>query len=194
MKKKYAHIIEDLKTVQQPKRFKHIINVAEAAKQLAKRYGADEESAYLAGLLHDVAKPYDAATMLKKAEAYGINIDPIYKADPQLLHGLVGATVAKEHYGIEDRDILNAVANHTTGRVGMSRLEKIVYLADYIEVSRDFPGVDRLRELAFKDLDQAVIMAIEHTLFHLLESHKLIHTTTVAARNDLIQKSKTENN
>lgn len=196
MKNKVATIIEDLKSIQKPLRFQHILNVAEAAKQLAKKYGADEESAYLAGLLHDLAKPYDAATMLKKAEAYRLTIDPIYRSDPQLLHGLVGARVAQEQYGIEDQDILNAIANHTTGRAGMSRLEKIIYLADYIEMSRDFPGVDTLRKAAFKDLDEAVLLAFEQTIIFLIESHKMIHTHTIVARNDLIQKSKNrkENN
>ena len=196
MKNKVATIIEDLRSVQKPRRFQHILNVSDAAKQLAKKYGADEESAYLAGLLHDLAKPYYAATMLKKAEAYQLTIDPIYRSDPQLLHGLVGARVSQEQYGIEDRDILNAIAYHTTGRAGMSRLEKIVYLADYIEVSRDFPGVDALRKAAFKDLDAAVLLAFEQTIIFLIDRHKMIHTNTIIARNDLIQKRKNrkENN
>jgi len=190
MKKKYANIIEDLRPVHKPHRFQHILNVADAARQLAKKYGADEESAYLAGLLHDIAKPYDAATMLKEAENYGICLDPIYKADPQLLHGQVGARLAQKRYDIEDQDILNAIANHTTGRAGMSKLEKIIYLADYIEVSRNFTGVDNLRQVAYKDLDEAVLLAIEHTITYLMDNHKLINTDTIVARNDLLQKSK----
>ncbi|MFD1177705.1 bis(5'-nucleosyl)-tetraphosphatase (symmetrical) YqeK [Paenibacillus puldeungensis] len=172
------------------KRWQHVEGVMESAVILAKRYGGDPEKADLAALLHDLAKfwPIDEQEAIIRDN--DLNTE-LLAYDKQLLHAEVGAFIARWDYGVGDQEVLDAVRYHTSGRIGMTLLDKIVCLADYIEPGRNFPGVERIRELAETSLDDALIAGFDSTISFLLEKHKVIFPMTVLARNDLIQ-NKTE--
>ncbi|GER66966.1 hypothetical protein BpJC7_09230 [Weizmannia acidilactici] len=169
------------------RRYAHTLGVVETAVRLAKKYHADEKKAELAAIFHDYAKfrPVD--------EMKRIIIDQ--KMDGRLLafhhelwHAPVGAYLVEKEAGITDREVLDAIKYHTTGRAGMTKLEKIVYLADYIEPGRNFLGVDEARRLADEDLDKAVLFAAGHTIEFLISKHQTIFPETFALYNDLAMK------
>lgn len=165
-----------------PKRFIHTQGVAEEAAKMANRYNYDIKKAYIAGLLHDCAKCIPTEEKLKLCKKYDVALDPILEANPDLTHSFLGAKVAEFEYGIKDKDILNAIAYHTTGRANMSTLEKIVYIADYIEPNRPFhEGLDKARELAYEDLDEAMIFILKGTISY--NSKKMIHPLSFDALN-----------
>ena len=152
------------------KRYLHTVGTVDEAVKLARLYGEDEKKARLAALLHDAAKEF---TPRKKAELcakYHIKLSKYMLADIDFAHGLIASKMAKERFGVFDKDILNAIAYHTSGRAGMSRLEKIIFLADYIEAYRPLhDNLILLREMAYKDLDKAVIMKLSATIARLKE-------------------------
>lgn len=168
------------------KRFKHSLRVADTAKSLAKIHGADENKAYLAGLIHDCSK-YNEKSYSEK-----LNIDPknyglkSYK-DP-VFHSFLGRDVAKKVYNISDEDILKAIAYHTTGRPNMSLLEKIIFVADAVEPKRDFEGLDKLRALSKTDIDQAVLALLNNNIIYLIGKSLAINPLTIDARNFLIEE------
>ncbi len=163
-------------------RFEHTMGVAYTAACLAMRYGADMEDAELAGLLHDCAKQYDNETLLKRAAKYGLQVSDAERRNPSLLHAKVGAYLAEHKYDVEKQEILDAIRFHTTGRPGMSLLEKIVYVADYIEPRRfKAPNLKKIRELAFLDLDRTVYEIMWDTLEYLKTAPGSIDDTTKAA-------------
>lgn len=150
------------------KRYEHTLGVSYTAAALAMRYDADLQHALLAGLLHDCAKCMDNGKKTALCKKQGIAITAVEEQNPFLLHAKVGAYLAKEKYGVEEPDVLRAILSHTTGRPGMSLLEKIVYVADYIEPGRrQAPGLPEIRHLAFQDLDQALLRILEDTLGYL---------------------------
>ena len=150
-------ICSKLKTVLKPKRYQHTLGVAETAVRLAEYYGASVQKARLAGLLHDCGK----------------------EASDALGHAEVGAQLAETVYGVTDPEILSAIRCHTTGKPGMSLLDKILFVADYIEPGREqAPELPRLRQLAFQDLDQTVLEILEETLAYLKESGVVIDPRT----------------
>ena len=170
-----------------PKRFIHSIGVADTAIELAKHYGADVAKAELAGILHDYAKFRDIDEMRQ------IVVDQPMPADllshhPELLHAPVGAYLVEKEVGITDKEVLSAIALHTSGKAGMTLLDKIIYLADYIEPNRSFPGVDEVRQLAFKDLDDAILKSISNSVKHLLQKEQMIYPETIHFYNDLMSK------
>lgn len=176
-------IKEDLKKSLSSHRYTHVLGVAAAARELADRYGCDADTAEVAGLLHDAAKQLPLSEMQALAEkSFPVLPAPIL-ANGGLLHGYAAVTIAKERYGITDPALLGAVAHHTTGAEQMSTLEKIIFLADYIEVNRDFDGVDDLRQAARRDLDEAVLLGYDSTIRHLLDQGKPIFVGTVVNRN-----------
>ena len=185
---------ERLRELISEERYLHSLGVADTAAELAERWGASVEKARIAGLMHDCGKSPSKNILLKRVLEFGIVMDEIEQAEPQLLHGHVSAELALREFGIDDEEVLSSIRYHTTGRVSMSLLEKIVYLADYIEPGRDFPGVDELRELAGQDLDMAVLRAMDLTLIHVIRRGLLIHPRTVAARNWLISSRRDTNN
>lgn len=169
-----------LHTMLTPKRFKHTQGVAEEAVKLAKRYGADKKKAYIAGLLHDCAKCIPTEEKLEACKKYGIKPDPILKAQPDLTHSFLGAKIAEKDYGIKDNDILNSIAYHTTGRADMSLLEKIIYIADYIEPNRAyFEGLDYIRKLAYEDIDKTITAILKKTISY--NKNKVIHPLSLEA-------------
>ena len=165
------------------KRFLHTIRVKDTAIKLAKIHDVDVEKAEIAGFLHDCAKIRDKKDLIKKAKDNNLLLTKEMINAPQIIHSYLGALFAREFYGIDDEDILNAITYHTTGRANMSDLEKIIFLADYIEPMRNFDGVERARELAKKDLDAAMYFALNNTLRFLVERDFYIVPTTVLARN-----------
>lgn len=151
-----------------PKRYEHTLGVEFTAAALAMRYDAPVFKAQLAGLLHDCAKCLSNEKKLSICEKNNIDVSEIEKRNPFLLHSKVGSFLAKEEYGVDDSDVLNAISNHTTGRPGMSLLEKIVFIADYIEPGRkSAPHLPEIRKLAFTNLDEALIKILEDTLYYL---------------------------
>ena len=145
------------------KRVAHVLGCENEAVSLANRWGEDPERAAVAGILHDITKKLSAEEQLKLCEKYGIINDAAEVANPKLLHAKTGAAFARELFGIED-DIYGAIRWHTTGKPDMTLLEKIIYLADFVEPTRDFPGVEELRELCFEDIDAAMAKGLEMSL------------------------------
>lgn len=150
------------------KRYEHTLGVAYTAAALAMRYDGDVTKATAAGLLHDCAKCLSDEKKLSVCQKNHMKISKTEAKNPDLLHAKAGYCIARKKYGVEDQDILNAVLYHTTGRPGMSLLEKIIYIADYIEPSRkQAPGLPLVRKLAFQDLDKALLKTVSDTLAYL---------------------------
>lgn len=174
------------------RRFRHTMGVADKARELASQNGVDEDKAYVAALLHDLAKPMNLSDMLKAAGESGIMFDSDTLSSPDLLHGHIGAYLAESLLGVHDSEILDAIRFHTTGRPGMSTLEKVIYLADFIEPGRSFPGIDHIRNLSISDLDAAVVTAMESTINHLKRNNKQVHKSTLESMECLIRDKKLE--
>ena len=149
-----------------PNRIAHVLGCRDTAVELAKHWGADETDAARAGILHDITKAIDGPLQLTLCDAYGRILSDFSKRYPKTLHALTGSLVAQRIFG-ENQTVVSAIEWHTTGKANMSLLEKIIYIADYIEPNRTIAGVDRLRELAYTDLDAALKLGLEMTLEHL---------------------------
>ena len=149
-----------------PNRVNHVLGCRDTAVELAKRWGADETDAARAGLLHDITKALDGPLQLTLCREYGTILDEFGCKYPKTLHALTGSLVADRIFG-ENEAVVSAICHHTTGKADMSLLEKIIYVADYIEPCRNFPGVERLREAAFSNIDAALKLGLEMTLEHL---------------------------
>ena len=145
------------------KRYEHTINVKKMAVKLAKQYGVDEEKAALAALLHDSAKELSKDEMRAIMQAHPELAEGGESRPAPVWHGICAAILARTEWGVEDEAVLSAIACHTAGKPGMSKLDKIVYLADMSSAERDWPGVNRLRKLERKDLDAAMLMALKQT-------------------------------
>lgn len=164
----------------------HTFGVREEAVRLAKRFKADEKKATLAALLHDITKQQPLEEQLALCQKYHIFPDTMQKQNTALLHSITAEAVAFYELGIDDNEILSAIRYHTTGCVDMNLLMKIIYLADCIEPNREpYPGLDKIRVMAQKNLDQAVLMSMERGLVHLKETGKPIHPDTLSAIKDL---------
>ena len=172
------------------KRLRHSISVSETAVSLASKYGENIEKSRIAGLVHDCAKNMNDAGLIKMAGDHEIYIDEVYQHNPSILHGLVGSIIAKEVMGIYDQDILSAIAYHTTGRKDMSLLEKIIYIADYIEPLRKLEGIEELRDLSYVDLDAAVVKSLDNSIEYVISKNELLQLDTVGARNYLLIKNR----
>lgn len=170
-------ILAYLKSHLKESRVRHVLGVAKAAKDMAERYGADVEKAELAALYHDILKDREMEWLLTYMRDHGEEPGEGLLAW-KTLHAPAGAIFARETGGERDEDILLAVRYHTTGRTDMRLLEKIIFVADYIEEGRSFPGVEHLRALAEKDLNQAVLACLESSLDHLRthNEHVLSHS------------------
>ena len=159
---------KDLKREMDDSRYEHTLGVMYTSAALAMRYEYDMERAMLAGLMHDCAKCIPNAKKLKLAEKNGLEITELERNNPFMLHAKVGAMLAKVKYDIDDEEVLGAIRWHTTGKPNMNLLEKIVYVADYIEARRDkAEDLPVIRRLAFEDLDEALYQILEGTLNYL---------------------------
>lgn len=165
--------------VQDGKRYEHTLSVAYTAANLAACHGGDPEKALVAGMLHDCAKGLPDHKLLEICEKHHIPISGEERRKPSLLHAKVGSYLAHKKYEVTDPDILNAICYHTTGRPEMTLLEKIIFVADYMEPGRrQAPRLDQIRRMSYTDLDQAVLMILEDTLAYLQENSTVIDQTT----------------
>lgn len=169
-------------------RFNHSLNVADSAKELALSYGADVDKAYTAGLLHDVMKNASEEEQLGVLSEAGIELMPVERENKKLWHAIAGAAYVKFVMGIDDRDIIRAVRYHTTGRSGMSLLERIVYLADYISADRNYNGVEDMRRLCKSDSDEAILYALMFGIPDLVSKGRVIHPDSIDLYNEVIIK------
>ena len=163
------------------KRIAHVQGTEEEAARLARRWGADEEKARRSAILHDCTKYLTMEEQLQLCAKYGIVLDDLERQAVKLLHAKTGACVARDVYGVSD-DMFSAIFWHTTARADMTLLEKILYIADYMEPTRDFPGVERLRKLAYEDLDAAVCLGCEMSIEEMHQRGLPVHPNTVKAR------------
>lgn len=173
-------IRRELEKVLKESRLEHTMGVAYTAASLAMRHGADAERALLAGYLHDCAKYLSGEELLMICEQHEISVSDTERKNPKaLLHGKVGALFAKEKYGVQDEEILQAIRFHTTGRPDMSDLEKIIFLADYMEPGREkAPNLQQIRRQVFENLDQGMLMVLQDTLSYLEASDGEVDTQT----------------
>ena len=167
------------------KRYEHTINVKKMAVKLAKRYGADEEKAALAAILHDSAKEISKDEMREIMRQYPQYAEGGESRPAPVWHGICGSILARTQWGVEDEAILSAIACHTAGKPGMSKLDKIVYLADMTSAERDWPGVNKLRKLELKDLDAAMLAALKQTNDFVLSQGKPLDPVSKAAYDDI---------
>ncbi len=165
-----AELEQAVVSLLKPGRVAHVLGCRDTAAALARRWGADETDAARAGLLHDITKALDGPLQLTLCREYGIMLDAFFQQNPKTLHALTGSLVAERIFG-ENTPVVSAICSHTTGKANMTTLEKIIYVADYMEPNRDFPGVETLRRLAFEDLDKALKLGLEMTL-ELLQKNK----------------------
>lgn len=170
-----------------PKRIPHVRGCEAEAVRLAERWGEDTELAREAAILHDCTKREALSEQLKLCEKYGIIPDGLERVSEKLLHAKTGAEIARREFGAPEA-VASAIRWHTTGRAGMSRLEKIVYMADYIEPNRNFPGVDELRKLAYTDLDAAMRLGFEMSIEDVKSYGNPVHPDTLRALKDFEKK------
>ncbi|MFD1902142.1 bis(5'-nucleosyl)-tetraphosphatase (symmetrical) YqeK [Enterococcus termitis] len=186
---KREELMQEVQMHMSERRFVHVLGVEETAIALAAKYGASEEKASIAALTHDYAKerPNEEFELIIKRDGY----DPeLLKYGNAIWHGLVGASMVERELGIEDEEILQAIRLHTTGAAEMSLLDKIIYVADYIEPGRNFPGVDEARKIALRDLDEAVAFETKHTLVYLIEQEQKIYPKTIETYNYWVSKKR----
>ncbi|MBY0010887.1 bis(5'-nucleosyl)-tetraphosphatase (symmetrical) YqeK [Paenibacillus typhae] len=179
-------LIEAVSAQMPDKRWQHTLGVMETSIKLAEVYGADPQRAETAAILHDVAKYWPVERMKDIIVQNGLSAE-LLQHDKQLWHAEVGAFVAEHEYEITDPGILGAIRYHTSGREGMTLLEKVVCLADYIEPGRDFPGVDEIRKKSMVSLEEGLIAGFDSTISLLLQKRRVVFPLTVLARNDLVR-------
>ena len=182
-----AALLEEVSLRVNKARFAHILRVEAKAIELAHKYAGDVEACQLAALLHDYAKDMPRSEVVKIQQAAHIDAEMLAFGS-QIWHGPAGAYYAKETFGVTNQEVLDAIYQHTIGGEQMSLVSKIVFIADYIENGRDFPGVSEARELANQDLDAAVIYKIKQTLKHLVDREERIYPGTLTVYNQWMQK------
>ncbi|WP_270180597.1 bis(5'-nucleosyl)-tetraphosphatase (symmetrical) YqeK [Alkalihalobacillus sp. CinArs1] len=167
-------------------RYEHTIGVTNTAVELAEKYGADVRKTETAAIFHDYAKFRPKDEMRQMVVDFGLPKD-LLDYSTELLHAPVGAILVKKEIGIKDGEILDAIHYHTSGRPNMTLIEKCVFLADYIEPGRKFPGVEEVRELATVDLDQAIVQSIKNTVNFLMKKNQPVYPATFETYNDLVR-------
>lgn len=178
---KYKDILKSRLT---PKRYHHSLCVAEEAVRLANKYGGDKEKAYLAGLLHDITKNAPQDEHLNIFKRFGIMLNDIEKNAEKLWHAMSGAAYIENVLKIDDKEIITAVRYHTTARAGMTQLEKLLYLADFTSLDRDYDDIDVMREKVEISLEAALDYALSYTINDLVSRGKPLHLDTVNAYNE----------
>ncbi|HVN66730.1 MAG TPA: bis(5'-nucleosyl)-tetraphosphatase (symmetrical) YqeK, partial [Candidatus Sulfotelmatobacter sp.] len=168
--------------------FRHSLRVEKIALALAKKHGGSTSLVIPAALLHDCGRRFDRRGLLRQAKKLGLPIDPVSRFEPKLLHAAIGAVLARREFGVRSAAVLRAIGSHTVGAPNMGRLEKIIFLADHIEEGRRFAGVKKVRRLAFRNMDAAIIASLTGTIAHLLAKKFPVFAGTVEVRNSLILK------
>lgn len=177
-----SELIDHLEKALKDKRFQHVLRVEETAIKLAEQYGVDVEKASIAGLCHDYAKQRPDEDFIAEIKKKGLN-PLLLDYGNAIWHGVVGAELIKDELGIWDEDILNAVRHHTTGAPVMTKLEQVIYMADYIEPGRDFVGVKKARVITAANLQAGVAYQTKHTLAYLIENGKPVYPKTIDTYN-----------
>ena len=185
MDKSYETYKEILKSRLNEKRYYHSLCVADEAKRLAIKYGCDVEKCYLAGLLHDITKNASDEEHLQIFESFGIMLNDIEKNAKKLWHAMSGEAYIKNVLGIDDPELLDAIRYHTTAKKNMSLTAKILYLADFTSLDRDYEDVEVIRELVDKSIEEAMIYALKYSIVDLVEQSKAIHFDTLEAYNEV---------
>ncbi|MGN0476291.1 MAG: bis(5'-nucleosyl)-tetraphosphatase (symmetrical) YqeK [Ruminococcus sp.] len=175
-------------------RYIHSVNVSKKAVELAKIYGCDEEKAMIAGMLHDITKETPVEEQLKIITEGGIILDDVEKSSTKLWHPISGSVYIRDIVGITDSDIINSVRYHTTGRAGMSLLEKIIFVADFTGDERNYDGVDIMREKSLRSLEEAMLYGLQFTINDLSKRMMTIHPNALACYNELLLKDETNGN
>ena len=170
-----------------PKRMAHVLGTEEEAVRLARRYGVDEQEARTAALLHDCTKKLGLEEQLQLCEQYGVQLDEMQAWALKLQHAITGAEVARDVFGVSDA-VYEAIRWHTTGKADMTTLEKVIYLADYIEPTRDFPGVEELRKAVYEDLDRGLLLGLQMSVQEMENWGNPVHEDTLRARDYLAQQ------
>lgn len=183
-----AEMLKMLREMTDEKRYRHTLGVMECARELAGLYGLDDYQAETAALLHDCARCLDERDLLAIADEQGWPVDDLERVIPDLLHGKAGAYFARARFGVTDLAVLQAIEVHTLGAQNMTALDKVIFIADMVEAGRDFPGVDRLRALARRDLDLALLNCFDATIRYVIEKQQYIHPQSVLARNAVLLK------
>ena len=192
MKLSIAEYKKIIKSMMSENRYNHCVNVSKEAVKLAKRYGGDEEKAAVAGILHDITKEMPKEEQLQIMHDSDIILDDIQKNAPKLWHGISGSVYIKKHFGIEDEDILNAICYHTTGRAGMSLLEKIIFVADFTSEERTYKGVATMRKKSRKSLEDAMLYGFKFTFSDLSSRELAIHPDELACYNEIVLNNPTK--
>ena len=177
--------VEEIKKRLSEYRFYHSLNVADEAKRLAKKYGADEDKAFTAGLIHDIMKDTDYETQRELIEKYSHKMTPTELANPKIWHAMSGEVFLRHELNVKDEDILSAVRYHTTARDNMSLLEKILYIADYTSAERNYPDVDVIREKAERSLEEAMLYGLQFTIKENVEAGAVVHPDSILAYNEV---------
>lgn len=180
--KQYA---EEIKKHLSAPRFYHSLNVADEAKKLALKYGADPDKAFTAGILHDIMKDTDKKTQLEIFSRYGVCLTDTEKSSPKTWHAMSAALYIENELGVTDREIITAVRYHTTARAGMSLLEKVLYIADYISADRNYEDVDVMRIKAYKSLEEAMLYGLQFTINENVQKGYPIHPDSIYAYNEV---------
>ncbi len=175
-----------LKQSLKPNRYIHSVNTMKEAISLAERYGEDKDIAAVAGLLHDCARNLKDDETVEYCEKNGVELNEIEQRQIFLMHGEVGSIIAKEKYGVDDKIILDAIRYHSTGCSKMNMMDKIIFLADYIEPGRTHSVVNDVRRLAYEDINKALICAFNNVIKYVIMQNGLIHPLTIEARNGLL--------
>ena len=185
---KTDEIKEYLEKTLTPKRYTHSLGVAREAVKLASIYGVNQEKAYFAGLVHDIAKCYSVEEMNRQIRDFGMSL--WYWNNQSLAHSKIGKRILARDFGVDDQDILNAVSYHTTGRYGMSMLEEIIYVSAAVEVNRTYSGVRRLRHLARYNLDEACLEILDFCIDSITYRNRILDPDTTEARDFILEKLK----
>lgn len=181
-------MIARLKGAIPEKRFAHTVGVAAEAERLARIHGADPAKAGLAGWLHDCAKGIPVERQVEECDRLGVPLDEWTRACPPVVHGELGAFFARRDYGVDDPEVLQAIRRHTVGAADMSPLDKVVFVADLVEPGRSFEGVERLRELAETDLDEAILVSVERQLALNAARRRPLHPAMLLLWNSLLSR------
>lgn len=184
-------LLEKIAAAMSEKRFKHVLGVEQAALELAEQYGCDQTKASLVALLHDYAKECPDTVFLELIDQYGLDSD-LKNWGNNIWHGVVGRYKIAADFGLIDEAILSAIEVHTVGSAAMSLLDKVLYVADYIEPGRDFPGVEEARAIAKQDLEKAVAFATARTVAHLAQKGIPIYPQTIETYNAYVKYLKNE--
>ena len=179
----------DLKQKLSEHRYLHSIGVMEKAEELAIFFSENSEKARLIGLAHDIAKQMSIQEIKDYIEEYGVELDAVEKLNISLIHAKIGADICEREYDF-DKQMVNAVKYHTTGKPEMDMMAKIIFMADKIEENRNYIGIERRRKLVLEDIDEAIIETINYTMQYCMEVNELIHPDSINTRNYLLKMKK----